>query len=221
MSDSSLENPEEFPAAVWELTDGATGRERLERFARLLVAEGELRGLIGPREIGRLWSRHIVNSMVLSPLIPAGRTVGDVGTGAGFPGLVLAAIRDDLTMTLIEPMERRSQWLVAVISELGLTNCQVLTARAEELRGEFAADVVTSRAVAPLHKLIAWTAPLVRQGGRMLALKGERAAEELEASRGLHSKWGITAGRVHEVASPLDGAVTRVVELEVGVARAR
>lgn len=213
MSDAfGLEDPGAFAPEVWKLAGGPEGRERLENYARLLVLEGELRGLIGPHELGKLWSRHIINSLVAAPLVPQGSDVADVGSGAGFPGIVWAAARPDLSVTLIETMERRSQWLTEVIAELGLVNARVLNARAEDVRGELF-GVVTARAVARLPKLIPWTLPLVRSGGTLLALKGEQAAAEIEEARPLFRMWRVTDSKLHTLASPLDGEVTRVVEL--------
>lgn len=189
--------PEEPPA------DGA-GRfgaawPMLVSFARLLQDQGELRGLIGPRELPRLWSRHLLNSTAVNQYIPDAATVVDVGTGAGFPGVVTAITRPDATVHLVEPMQRRVRWLEDVAAELGLTNMKVHRARAEELHGELVGDVVTSRAVAALDKLLRWTFPLVRPGGVLVALKGRRAQEEVEAARGTLRR--LSAGSVvcHEV----------------------
>ena len=147
------------------------------RYVDLLTEHGVVRGLIGPREVDRLWERHVLNSAVVAELIPAGASVIDVGSGAGLPGVPLAAARPDITMTLLEPMARRVAWLTEVVSELGI-DVAVVRGRAEE-RPVPPADVVTARAVAPLAKLAAWCLPLVRPGGRLLALKGESANEEL------------------------------------------
>ncbi|HZK06476.1 MAG TPA: 16S rRNA (guanine(527)-N(7))-methyltransferase RsmG [Actinomycetaceae bacterium] len=211
-----MEDPATFPAAVWEVTGSTEAAARLKLFAQRLAAEGELRGLIGPREVGRLWSRHIVNSLVIVDLLPQEAEVADVGSGAGFPGVVIAAARPDLRVTLIEPMERRTRWLEEVVGELGLTNGRVLTARAEQVIGEEEFDVVTARAVARLDKLIPWTAPLARPGGKVLALKGERAAREIDEARKGFRRYGVEEARLHELISPLDGEVTRVVELLKG-----
>lgn len=208
-----LEDPGAFPTEVWELAGSAQGKSRLLHYAQLLVAEGELRGLIGPRELPRLWSRHLVNCLVISPLLGTDSTLADVGSGAGFPGIVLAAVRPDLEVALIEPMERRAQWLTEVVSALELENVRLINARAEDLEGEVRTDVVTARAVARLDKLIPWTVPLARPGGRVLALKGQKAAEEIEQARPAFRRFGIRTARLHELASPLDGEVTRVVEL--------
>lgn len=208
-----LEDPSAFPAEVWELAGSDEGRTRLLAYADMLVAEGELRGLIGPRELPRLWSRHLVNCLVVNPLIPSGVTLADVGSGAGLPGVVVAATRPDLDVTLIEPMERRAQWLVEVVSALGLTNTRVLNSRAEDAVGDALFDVVTARAVARLDKLIPWTVPLVKPGGAVLALKGEKAAAEIDGARKLFRKNRIAEARLHELPSPLDDQVTRVVEL--------
>lgn len=150
-------------------------------FAADLVRHGEELGLIGPLELPRLWTRHILNSVLVAPLLKAG-TVGDVGSGAGLPGLVLAIARPDVSFILIEPMERRVDWLRHEAKELGLSNVEVIRARAEETRLDWPLDQVTARAVSALAKLIPLTAPLVRAGGEMLFMKGERVTAEVEAA---------------------------------------
>nr|WP_204035372.1 16S rRNA (guanine(527)-N(7))-methyltransferase RsmG [Micromonospora qiuiae] len=152
-------------------------------YAELLVTDGVLRGLIGPREAPRIWDRHLLNCAAVAELIPAGATVLDVGSGAGLPGLVLAIARPDLTVTLIEPLARRTAFLQEVVDALALhESVRVLRGRAEELAAQadpVQGDVVTARAVAPLDRLAAWCLPLAVPGGRLLALKGASAAEEI------------------------------------------
>jgi 16S rRNA (guanine527-N7)-methyltransferase len=149
----------------------------INRYVDLLATWGIERGLIGPREVPRLWDRHILNCAVVTPRIPVGATVADVGSGAGLPGLVWAIARPDLNVTLIEPLLRRTTFLTEVIDELGLTNARVVRARAAEVTEVF--DVVTARAVADLGRLAGWCLPLVRPGGVLLALKGESASAEV------------------------------------------
>jgi 16S rRNA (guanine527-N7)-methyltransferase len=164
---------------------GVFGSERLplaERYAELLAGEAVVRGLIGPREVPRLWDRHLLNCAVLGEVVADGSSVCDLGTGAGLPGVVLAIARPDLRVTLVEPLLRRAGFLEEVVTELGLTRCRVQRARAEELHGVERFDVVTSRAVAPLAKLLGWSMPLVAPRGAMLAMKGGRAQEEVAAA---------------------------------------
>jgi len=157
-----------------------------QRYAELLATEGVLRGLIGPREVPRLWERHLVNCAVLAEVVPEGASVCDLGTGAGLPGVVLAIVRPDLRVTLVEPLLRRTTFLDEVVAELGLAHCEVRRARAEQLHGTERFDVVTSRALAPLPRLLAWSMPLVAPTGALLAMKGSRAAVEIaEASEDL------------------------------------
>jgi len=208
-----LEDPTKFPPAVREAAGSDVAWERLCGFAAMLAAEGETRGLIGPREMPRLWSRHIVNSMALNAFVPDGARVADVGTGAGFPGVVLAITRPDTRLTLVESMERRCEWLEDVRLHLGLDNVRVINARAEEFHGRGQFAVVTARAVAALDKLARWTLPLVEPGGRLLALKGARAGEEFDAAESVFRSLGARTGAVHAVSSPLDGSTTYVVEI--------
>ena len=154
-------------------------------YARLLATEGTVRGLIGPREVPRLWDRHLLNSAAIAPLVPSGARVVDVGSGAGLPGIPLALARPDLTVTLLEPLARRVAFLAECVDRLGLERVTVVRGRAEEspVRRELGgADVVTARAVAPLDKLAGWCLPLLRPGGLLLAMKGSTAAEELAAT---------------------------------------
>lgn len=155
--------------------------ELARRFTADLARRGEELGLIGPLEPPRLWSRHIVNCVLVAPLLRPG-LVGDVGSGAGLPGLVLAIARPEVDFLLIEPMERRVDWLVSEASELGLDNVAVLRARAEDARLPHPLDQVTARAVSALAKLIPITVRLVRPGGELVFMKGERVEDEVVAA---------------------------------------
>ncbi|MGZ5413601.1 MAG: 16S rRNA (guanine(527)-N(7))-methyltransferase RsmG [Aeromicrobium sp.] len=162
----------------------------IQGYVDLLSTDGVERGLIGPREVPRLWDRHILNSAVVVPRIPQGATVADVGTGAGLPGLVWAIARPDLSVTLIEPLLRRTVFLDEVREKLELDNVQIVRARAEEVHDEF--DVVTARAVAGLEKLGRLCMPLVRKGGVLLALKGQTAQQEVDTAAKTLNKLGAT-----------------------------
>jgi len=167
-------------------------------FADLLAGPGVERGLLGPREVDRLWERHILNSAVLAELIGPGSWVIDIGSGAGLPGLPLAIARPDLRVTLVEPMLRRTDFLTEAVSSLGIP-VDVIRGRAEDpgVRSRVGgADVVASRAVADLGKLTRWSMPLLRIGGRMLALKGERADDEVAQSSGEMAALGASGVEV-------------------------
>ena len=181
-----------------------------EHFARMLQEEGELRGLVGPRELPRLWSRHIVNSAAVVPFLPSRGTIADVGSGAGFPGIVVALLRPDLDVTLIETMERRVDWLGDVVAELDLDNVVIRRGRAEEIKDRY--DAVTARAVANLSKLVRLTRGLLRPGGALLALKGARAEDEVEGARPVIKKFKLSEAVIHEVVTSGD-EVTKVVEV--------
>jgi 16S rRNA (guanine527-N7)-methyltransferase len=150
------------------------------RYAELLTDQGVLRGLIGPREVPILWERHLLNSASVVPHLPGSGRVIDIGSGAGLPGIVVAAMCPTLEVVLVESMERRTVWLHDAVSELGLTNVEIRRARAEDLHGSLQADVVTARAVAPLDRLVQWALPLLQTGGQLLAIKGKTAAAEVE-----------------------------------------
>lgn len=162
----------------------------IQAYVNSLSTVGVERGLIGPREVPRIWERHILNSAAVMTRVPEGSVVADVGSGAGLPGLVWAIARPDLSVTLIEPLLRRTVFLDEMCDELGLDNVRVLRARADEVHEEF--DVVTARAVAALEKLGRWCMPLVRPGGVLLALKGQTAQAEVDASTGALNKLGAT-----------------------------
>ena len=190
---------------------------RAEEYAELLAHEATLRGLIGPREVPRLWERHLLNCAVVSDLMPEGSTVADVGSGAGLPGVALALRRPDLFITLVEPLLRRTTFLDLVVETMGLSNVVVRRGRAEELQGEAVFDVVTSRAVAPMERLARWSLPLVRNGGLFLAMKGSSAAQELEDSAEAVRRLGGVDARVEHVGGEwLDPAVTVVAMRKAG-----
>jgi 16S rRNA (guanine527-N7)-methyltransferase len=168
-----------------------------ERYAELLATDGVVRGLIGPRETPRLWDRHLVNCALLADLIPAEATVCDLGSGAGLPGLVLAIARPDLTVTLVEPLLRRTTFLDEVVVALSLTTVEVVRGRAESLHGERRFDVVTSRALAPLDRLLGWSMPLVAPTGALVAMKGSSVTDEIEAARPDLERWGCAEPEVH------------------------
>lgn len=151
-------------------------------FATELAARGEVLGLIGPLEAERLWSRHLINCALVAPYLRAGGRLADIGSGAGLPGLVLAIARPDVDVTLIEPMERRTDWLRDEKARLGLSNVTVLRARAEDAVAAGPFDQVTARAVKALRQLIPMTRPLLAEGGEMLFLKGERVDQEIADS---------------------------------------
>ncbi len=180
--------------------------DQLREYARILATTGLTRGLLGPREIARIWPRHILNCAVVTELeyLKPGATVIDVGSGSGLPGVVWAIIRPDLRITLLEPLLRRSEFLSEVVAQLRLGDrVRVHRGRAEDYRGPLA-DVVTARAVSALPKLAGWTLPLTRRGGWVLALKGAGAGEEVAAASGVIARLG--------------GRTPLVLECGVGVA---
>lgn len=170
-----------------------SGLDAVTRYHELLRQEGVLRGLIGPREVSRLWERHLANSAAVVPFLPEQGDIVDVGSGAGLPGIVVSILRPQAQVILIEPMERRTAWLMHVVAELELENVDIRRGRADEYHGAFQADAVTSRAVAPLEKLARWTFPLIRKGGELAVLKGRSAEDEIEAAAKVLRKYGAAA----------------------------
>jgi 16S rRNA (guanine527-N7)-methyltransferase len=188
--------------------------DRAERYAQILAGAGVERGLLGPREVGRLWDRHILNSAAIEELLEAGERIADIGSGAGLPGIPLALARPDLRLTLIEPLLRRSDFLREVADDLDL-EIEIVRGRAEERSvrqqvGEM--DAVVSRAVASVDKLTKWSMPLLRPDGRMIAIKGERADEEIREHRRVMTSLGAVDVRVMRCGADfLDPPVTAVV----------
>jgi len=188
--------------------------ERIElarQFTQNLAEQGEERGLIGPLELPRLWSRHILNCAIVAPLLSPGR-VGDVGSGAGLPGIVLAIARPDVDFVLIEPMERRVAWLTEQVDELGLTNVDVVRARAEDVRLSEPLDQVTARAVSAFRKLIPLTAPLVRDGGELVLMKGAGAQAEVDSAAKEMRKYRVRDAEVIVLGENVLDEVTRVIK---------
>jgi 16S rRNA (guanine527-N7)-methyltransferase len=183
-------------------------------FTANLAKHGEEFGLIGPLELPRLWTRHILNSVLVAPLLRPG-LVGDVGSGAGLPGLVLAIARPDVSFVLIEPMERRVKWLENQAGELGLDNVTVLRARAEEVADQVSLDQVTARAVSAFAKLVPITVPLVRDGGELVFLKGANAQKEIDAAARVIRKYHLTNVEVHVLGEGVVPEVTRVIRATV------
>ncbi|WP_084106267.1 16S rRNA (guanine(527)-N(7))-methyltransferase RsmG [Demequina sp. NBRC 110056] len=185
--------------------------ERVAAFAELLADQGVLRGLIGPREVPRLWERHILNSAAVVPFLGDG-TIVDIGSGAGLPGVVIAAMLPERRVVLVEPMERRTTWLFEACERCGIDNVSVVRGRAEEVREVVEADVITARAVASIDKLVKWSAPLLSARGEMTLLKGRSAPDELERAKYVLRRFGLT-GTVQS-APTLDGLEpTTVVRL--------
>jgi 16S rRNA (guanine527-N7)-methyltransferase len=182
-------------------------------YADWLVGAGVQRGLLGPREPGRIWTRHILNCAYVAPLFPRDARVVDVGSGAGLPGIPLAIARPDLQLSLVEPLERRAAFLTEVVAALGLPNCTVIRGRADEVTDRCGgSDVVTSRAVAPLAKLAGWCVPLLRSGGEFTALKGASAVDEVARDRAKLTALGLPDPRVQVIGVPdASGEPTTVV----------
>jgi 16S rRNA (guanine527-N7)-methyltransferase len=196
-AESSLEGPPPPPPAAADIFGDALGVAR--RFAELLATDGVTWGLIGPRETARLWDRHLLNCAVVAELLPqAGRLV-DVGSGAGLPGIVLAILRPQLDVVLLESKLRRVDFLQECVQSLGIANASVVRGRAEEYSAKVRADVVTARAVAPLDRLANWAAGLLRPGGEILAIKGESAEDELTAARPMLSRLGVRSTEILHV----------------------
>jgi 16S rRNA (guanine527-N7)-methyltransferase len=209
---SDLPEPPETAAEVFgeRLPDAV-------RYGELLADVAVERGLIGPREVPRLWERHLLNCAVVSELVPEGVTVCDVGSGAGLPGIPLALVRPDLRISLLEPLLRRTNFLREVVELLGLGQVSVVRGRAEEVLGSLEpVHVVTARAVAPLDRLAGWGVPLLRPYGQMLAIKGDTAEEELKGARAALAKLGVVRSSVVRAGVGMLEPPSTVVRVEVG-----
>jgi 16S rRNA (guanine527-N7)-methyltransferase len=203
-----------MPAVAREIFGAAA--PAAERYARQLAGPGVERGLIGPNEVPRIWERHLLNSAAVAGLVPSPCSLVDLGSGAGLPGIVLALLLPEADVTLLEPMARRAAFLEDCVSELGLDNARVCRARAEELAGTLAVDVVTARAVAPLGRLAALATGLLRPGGIVLAVKGAKAAAEVESARDALRRLGVREVEVLTVGSGKVDAAATVVRLIAG-----
>ena len=191
-------------------------------YAGLLAGPGTERGLLGPREVSRLWERHLLNCAVVGEAVPQGATVADLGSGAGLPGVPLALARPDLEVTLVEPLLRRSRFLSEVVETLGLDRVEVVRSRGEELHGRRTFAVVTSRAVAPLERLLGWSVPLVATGGSVVAMKGASAPEEVATVAGvpgLLPRLGVESLEVLQLGGEVLSAATTVVRAVVDPGR--
>lgn len=198
--------------------EGAAGvfGERMplaEAFTAELADTGVTHGLVGPREVPRLWERHVLNCAVVAGAFPADGRLVDVGSGAGLPGVVLAIARPDLDVHLVEPMLRRTTWLQGVVGTLGLENVTVHRGRAEEVAGTVAAPWVTARAVARLAKLAGWCLPLLEPGGTLVAMKGRTAAAELDEDRPALERLGLASAVVTPHGAGLLGEPVLTVDL--------
>lgn len=190
--------------------------EQVAGFGEMLREQGELRGLIGPREVSRLWERHLLNSAAVVPYLPHTGKLVDIGSGAGLPGIVIAMMRPQLEVLLVEPMERRTTWLAEVADRFALENVQVMRGRAEEYHGALEADVVTARAVANLAKLARMSMPLLRAGGEMVILKGRNVAQEIAPARKVLRSFKATEPEILEGATVLGVEPTTILRLARG-----
>lgn len=210
MNDTVIETE---PAIAAELL--GTQIDQLRQFTTNLCQYGEELGLIGPLELPRIWTRHILNCAIVAPLLRPG-LVGDIGSGAGLPGLVLAVARPDVDFVLIEPMERRVKWLNDQRIDLGLKNVTVLRERAEDVRLETLLDQVTARAVSSLQKLIPLTAPLLRPGGELVLMKGASVQNEIDAAQKQLRKFRVSDPEVIVLGTGVLEEETRVFRATVG-----
>lgn len=200
---------------------GAVFGERLPTaitYAELLAGPGVDRGLLGPREVPRMWERHLLNCAAVAPELSAGARVADLGSGAGLPGVVVAILRPDVHVALVEPLLRRTTFLLETVAALDLRNAEVVRARAEQLAGRRSFDVVLARAVASLDRLAGWALPLLRPGGRLLALKGAGADDETEAASGTLAALGAARWAVRRLEMPGATPPVTVVEVVAGAA---
>jgi 16S rRNA (guanine527-N7)-methyltransferase len=224
VTDPALEAPQpppELSGALLEAAEELFG-DRLElarRYVGHLASTGTEWGLLGPREVPRLWERHVLNCAVVGDLLPDGALVADVGSGAGLPGIALALARPDCQFILVEPLERRVSWLDMVVEDLGLENVDVVRARSEQVVGNVVVDVVTARAVSALKTLVPMTVPLLQGSGELLAIKGRSAADEVRTAAKVLKKHKCSTPVIETVGSDLLAEPTTVVRVAVGRGR--
>ncbi len=206
--------PAPSPEAVAEFGDALA---KAQHYAELLATDGVTRGLIGPRETSRLWDRHLVNCALVAEFVPERGELVDIGSGAGLPGIVLAMLRPSLRVVLLEPLLRRSVFLEECVRELDLRNVRVIRARVEEKAAEgIRADMATARAVASLEKLVGWAGGVLRPGGELIAIKGQSAAEELEAARPVLDRLGVRSAEVLQAGHGRVVSATTIVRVVMG-----
>lgn len=214
-SQASRDTVGEVPTEAENIFGQALGQAR--RYAELLATDGVTRGLLGPRETGRLWERHLLNCATVAEFLPERGELVDIGSGAGLPGIVLALLRPSIDVILLEPLLRRSVFLEECVAELGLANATVVRARAEDkAAARIQADFATARAVAPLDRLFGWAAPLLRPGGELLAIKGQSAEEELAAARPVLSRLGVRSAEVLQAGHGRVVSATTVIRVVTG-----
>jgi 16S rRNA (guanine527-N7)-methyltransferase len=199
------------PRGTSSKTALAESQSTLQLYEAILKREGDTRGLLGPRELEIVWDRHILNCLTLVELIPLNSTVADIGSGAGLPGIVLAVARPDLAVTLVEPTLRRVEFLNETKAELNLENLSIIQGRAEDLIKGKRFEIVTARAVAPMKKLLNLCLPLLKPGGYLLALKGEKANIELTEALEQISKWNATSLGIVKLGLEINTQATVVV----------
>jgi len=210
MAEVSRETDDPGPALVTELFPS----EAIYQYVDLLLSRGVEHGLIGPRETPRIWGRHVLNCVAIAPAFTRDATVADIGSGAGLPGVVLALARPDMSVTLVEPLLRRSDFLESVVAELELSNVEVLRSRAEDLAGLRTFDFATARAVAALARLARWTLPLVKPGGSLVAMKGSSASEEISTAASTLRELRAGAVLIETYSLPMLETPTTVVRIE-------
>lgn len=215
----SLPDVSRETSAAIDLVFGAQ-RPAAEEYAGWLADQGVQRGLIGPREVDRLWERHLLNCAVVAEAIPTSVAVRDVGSGAGLPGIAIALVRPDLRIELVEPLLRRATFLTETVARLGLAGVTVTRARAEELWGADRVEIVTARAVAPIHRLAGWCLPLLLPGGSLVALKGARVHAELASAQDDLRRLGAHSWQVTEYGREILAQPTTVLQVQLGQAGA-
>jgi 16S rRNA (guanine527-N7)-methyltransferase len=221
VSDSTHEDAQQPPELSGKLLQAAEELfgDRLalaRRYVEHLASTGIEWGLLGPREVPRLWERHVLNCAVVGDLLPDGALVADVGSGAGLPGIALALARPDCQFILVEPLERRVSWLDMVVEDLGLDNVDVVRARSEQVVGNVVVDVVTARAVSALKTLVPLTIPLLQGSGELLAIKGRSAADEVRTAAKVLKKHKCSSPVIETVGGDLLAEPTTVVRVAVG-----
>jgi len=184
-------------------------REKLMDYLALMFKWNSVYNLTSLRDPMQMVTHHLLDSLAAVPAFAQAHNVLDVGSGGGLPGIVLAIVRPDMKVSMIDTVHKKTAFLTQVKAELGLSNVTVYTARVEQLQVSDKFDVITSRAFADLSDFVNWSSHLLADGGRYIALKGVAPKDEQER---LPAEWQVTG--VEPLQVPRLGAERHLVHIQ-------